>query len=208
MNIDITPDINLYDDNLSEMSDDGDIVACNYCHQKFSNLKILAQHQLIHLKVNANKVFQRRMLSKQSRRGRLITLNDTKCIRCLNCWRIFKDNKEILDHWCNGECEYYCSICGKEFPDSPQMLRDHVAAEHGVNHRSISQLFMKSPDKLVLTAKPIETTLNPLTSKTKSGYKKPPPKVKFTLKFLFSPKKYNNFFFFIFSLVRKMMMVL
>lgn len=162
--------------NLDDTNDNDNIVTCNYCQQKFSNLKILAQHQLIHLKVNANKVFQRRLLPKQSRRGRLITLNDTKCIRCLNCWRTFKDNKCILQHWCDGECEYYCSICGKEFPDSPQMLRDHITDEHEVNYRTITQFFMESQDKLLIT-KPADTTLSPIAPKTKSGYKKPPPKV-------------------------------
>ena len=111
-------------------------VACIYCQQKFSNLKVLAQHQLIHLNLRTNKIFQKRLLHKNLRRGRLITINDNKCIRCLNCWRIFKDNKAILQHWSGGECEFFCCICGKEFSHSPKMLREHVPAAHGISYRS------------------------------------------------------------------------
>ncbi|XP_046804698.1 uncharacterized protein LOC111681602 isoform X1 [Lucilia cuprina] len=153
------------------------IVTCNYCKQKFSNLKILAQHQLIHLKVRVNKVFQKRLLPKQSRRGRLITINDNKCIRCLNCWRIFKDNKEILQHWSGGECEFYCLVCSKEYPHSPKMLREHVTTVHGISYRSVARGYMACQTASI---KPVEFPI-PIfkytTAKQKSRtYKKPPPK--------------------------------
>lgn len=174
-------------DNTVETTDN--IVICSYCKQKFSSLKILAQHQLIHLKLSANKIFQKRSLPKQLRRGRLITLNDNKCIRCLNCWRTFSDNKAILQHWSGGECEFYCYVCGKEYPHSPKMLREHVTTVHGISYRSVTREFMTSHTEHL---KPIvafaETTLKstnlyPMSSNLKTGlvkkvvYKKPPPKV-------------------------------
>ncbi|XP_037805606.1 uncharacterized protein LOC119599801 [Lucilia sericata] len=158
------------------------IVTCNYCKQKFSNMKILAQHQLIHLKVSVNKVFQKHLLPKQSRRGRLITINDNKCIRCLNCWRIFKDNKDILQHWSGGECEFYCLVCGKEFPHSPKMLREHVTTVHDISYRSVARGYMACQTAPI---KPMEfpvptfkyANMYPMTTKLKSRtYKKPPPK--------------------------------
>ncbi|KAM7364312.1 uncharacterized protein ACRADG_000852 [Cochliomyia hominivorax] len=167
---------------INDDDDDDDIVSCNYCQQKFSNMKVLAQHQLIHLNVNANKVFPKRLLPKQLRRGRLITLNDNKCIRCLNCWRIFKDNKSILQHWSGGECEFFCSVCGKEFPNSPKTLREHVAAAHDISFRSLSREFMTNQTlQSNTTTAFIESTNQPTNNLhtglvKKSGYKKPPPK--------------------------------
>lgn len=119
-------------------------VSCKYCKLKFSNLKILAQHQLIHLNVSTTKIFQKRLLPKNLRRGRLITINDSKTIRCLNCWRIYRDNKAILQHWSCGDCDFYCFICGKEFPQSPKLLREHIPQEHGISYRSAMRQFVSS----------------------------------------------------------------
>lgn len=163
------------------------LVSCKHCKEKFSNLKILAQHQLIHLKLNVNKIFQKHLLPKHLRRGRLITLNDNKCIRCLNCWRIHKDNKAILQHWSVGECEFYCFVCGKEFPHSPKLLRDHITEVHGVSYRSIKSELTTIKTQNVKPISVEETkmhsfephsaaiNLNPTV--VKKVYKKPPPKV-------------------------------
>lgn len=121
-----------------------DVVAdvdCLYCERKFVSEKQLAEHQVEHLNISSYKLFEKRQLPKHLRRGRLICVNNEKNIRCLNCWQVFKDNKSILQHWSNSDCYYYCFICGKEFPHSPKVLREHMPSAHGISFRSIMKQF-------------------------------------------------------------------
>ncbi|XP_075148012.1 uncharacterized protein LOC142221990 [Haematobia irritans] len=120
---------------------DDEEVKCSYCQKSFSSEKDLALHQVVHMKVSTAKIFEKRLLPKGWRRGRLICVNNEKNIRCLNCWQVFKDNKCILQHWSNSDCYYYCFICGEEFPHSPKLLREHMPATHGISFRSIMKQF-------------------------------------------------------------------
>lgn len=115
-------------------------VACPQCGIRFPNLKALAMHQMAHINLESQNFFEKRPLEKKVRRGRLIVIQDKKCIRCLNCWKLFYDNKTILDHWSDSKCEYFCVVCGREFPSSPRMLREHMPAAHGISFKSVKKI--------------------------------------------------------------------
>ncbi|KAL5285422.1 hypothetical protein ACFFRR_007255 [Megaselia abdita] len=123
-------------------------VSCPQCGERFPNIKALAMHQMTHINLESQNLFEKRPLEKKVRRGRLIVIQDKKCIRCLNCWKLFYDNKSILDHWSDSKCEYFCIVCGKEFPTSPRMLREHMPAAHKISFKSV---------KKILTNKPVRT---------------------------------------------------
>lgn len=143
-------------------------VKCKMCLFSCETIEELAIHQLEHLNIAAWKISERRILSKRVRRGRLIMVEEKKCIRCLNCWRIFADNKSILKHWSEGDCDFFCQICGKEFAASPKMLREHIPAAHGISYRS-SKILRRpalSPKKTIKAEKsPTKSTLNPVAIK-------------------------------------------
>ncbi|XP_073816084.1 uncharacterized protein [Musca autumnalis] len=128
-------------ESLLDATDDTDEVSCPYCELKFPSAKLLAEHQVEHLNISSNKLFEKRLLPKHLRRGRLICVNNEKNIRCLNCWQVFKDNRSILQHWSNSDCYFYCFICGKEFPHSPKVLREHMPSVHGISFRSVMKQF-------------------------------------------------------------------
>lgn len=65
----------------------------------------------------------------------MVNLGSEKCIRCLNCWKLYPNSKSILDHWNNGKCLHYCSICGKSFHHNIKSIRDHFPEEHGIKYR-------------------------------------------------------------------------
>ncbi|XP_055851947.1 uncharacterized protein LOC129916164 [Episyrphus balteatus] len=170
-------------------------VKCRMCPYSFETIEEQAIHQLNHLSISALKLSERRILNKRVRRGRLIMVEEKKCIRCLNCWRIFPDNKAILQHWSQGDCDFFCQICGKEFASSPKMLREHIPAAHGISYRSSKILrpatliakksikTEKSPSKLPKLAAKVDTSPQKIRmspSKSKSG--KPPPNGSLTVK--------------------------
>lgn len=140
-------------------------VKCKLCSFSCETVEEVAIHQLEHLSISATKLSERRILSKRSRRGRLIMIEEKKCIRCLNCWRIFADNKSILQHWSEGDCDFFCQICGKEFASSPKMLREHIPAAHGISYRSSKIL---RPPTLV-PSKSMKTEKSPVKVKTMSS---------------------------------------
>ncbi|XP_054746779.1 uncharacterized protein LOC129251453 [Anastrepha obliqua] len=111
-------------------------IKCRYCELKFESQSSLATHQMQHMRLSIPRLCDKKYLQKKLRKGRVITVQERKCIRCLNCWHLFVSNKSILSHWLWGECDFYCHICGEEFPTSPKLLRDHVQAVHGINYRS------------------------------------------------------------------------
>lgn len=66
----------------------------------------------------------------------MLNLDDEQYIRCVNCWLLHTNNKSILDHWNNGGCLFYCSICGKSFHDNIKELKPHFENEHGIKYRA------------------------------------------------------------------------
>lgn len=122
-------------------------VACPQCGDRFPNPKALAIHQITHMGLESQNLFEKRPLEKKVRRGRLIVIQDKKCIRCLNCWKLFYDNKSILDHWSDSKCEYFCIVCGKEFPTSPRMLREHMPAAHNISFKSVKRVMTSKPTR-------------------------------------------------------------
>lgn len=130
-------------------------VSCPQCLGRFPNLKALAMHQMTHISLESQNLYEKRPLEKKIRRGRLIVIQDKKCIRCLNCWKLFYDNKSILDHWSDSKCEYFCIICGKEFPTSPRMLREHMPAAHRISFKSVKRILTNKPPVRAITPIPI-----------------------------------------------------
>lgn len=65
----------------------------------------------------------------------MLNIGDENYIRCVNCWMLHANNKSILDHWNNGGCLFYCSICGKSFHDNIKNLSAHFLSEHGIKQR-------------------------------------------------------------------------
>lgn len=65
----------------------------------------------------------------------MVNLGSEKCIRCLNCWKLYPNSKGILDHWVNGKCLFYCSICGQSFHDNIKTIREHFPVVHGIRYR-------------------------------------------------------------------------
>lgn len=138
-------------------------VTCLQCGERFPNLKALALHQPIHMQIGSQNLFEKRPLEKKIRRGRLIVIQDKKCIRCLNCWKLFYDNKSILDHWSDSKCEYFCIVCGKDFATSPRMLREHMPAAHNISFKSIKRIMtMTKPPVRSNTPPPIEVKQEPI----------------------------------------------
>lgn len=65
--------------------------------------------------------------------GRMLKIDNDNFIRCVNCGKLHPNNKSILDHWNNGECVFYCWICGKSFhEDKIKNLDPHFKTEHGI----------------------------------------------------------------------------
>lgn len=62
-------------------------------------------------------------------------MDNDNFIRCVNCAKLHPNNKSILDHWNNGECIFYCWLCGKSFHDEKiKDLDSHFQTEHGIKH--------------------------------------------------------------------------
>lgn len=137
-------------------------VSCPQCGVRFPNLKALAMHQMTHMNLESQNLFEKRPLEKKVRRGRLIVIQDKKCIRCLNCWKLFYDNKSILDHWSDSKCEYFCIVCGKEFPTSPRMLREHMPAAHGISFKTVKRLLTNKPTRTMTPVSLMEVKQEPL----------------------------------------------
>lgn len=131
---------------------------CKYCLEFFETTKLLAKHQLVHLKIVTHKIGQVQIMDPKHRRvsetvynsiiisfefnkivisfqGRVVKLGSESCIRCLNCWKLYPNGKSTLEHWNNGKCLFYCSICGKSFHDNIKSIRDHFPEEHGIRYR-------------------------------------------------------------------------
>lgn len=62
----------------------------------------------------------------------MVTMPDGKYIRCLNCWKLYVSNTNLVDHWNNGLCMHYCTICGQSFHHNIDDLTAHSIREHGV----------------------------------------------------------------------------
>ncbi|XP_055902853.1 zinc finger protein 652-like [Eupeodes corollae] len=154
-------------------------VKCKMCPFSSETIEELAIHQLEHLSLATWKLSERRILNKRIRRGRLIMVEEKKCIRCLNCWRIFADNKSILQHWSDGECDFFCQICGKEFATSPKMLREHIPAAHGISYRSskiLRPISLSCPRKpLKIEKSPCKPTKSPIKTEPSLQRSKPSP---------------------------------
>lgn len=108
---------------------------CQYCRKTFADIKQLAVHQLIHLKIETHKIGSPLVLSPSFRRGRMVPMGNNKCFRCLNCWRLYPNSQSILQHWVTGKCIFYCSICGKSFHQNPKLIRDHFPEVHGIKFK-------------------------------------------------------------------------
>lgn len=108
---------------------------CQYCRRTFSDIKQLAVHQLIHLKLETHKIGSPLVLSPSYRRGRMVPMGNNKCFRCLNCWRLYPNSQSILQHWVTGKCIFYCSICGQSFHQNPKLIRDHFPEVHGIKFK-------------------------------------------------------------------------
>lgn len=131
---------------------------CKFCKIVFSDEKQLAVHQLKHLSIAAIRVDKQQILSAHHRRvsfhvdnalnefsnqilfsirfgcvqGRMVTMPDGKYIRCLNCWKLYVSNTNLVDHWNNGLCMHYCTVCGQSFHQNIDDLTAHSVKEHGV----------------------------------------------------------------------------
>lgn len=68
----------------------------------------------------------------------MLNVDNEQYIRCVNCWMLHKNNKSILEHWNNGDCLFYCTVCGKSFHDSIKDLQPHIEQEHCINQSSIN----------------------------------------------------------------------
>ncbi|XP_031631637.1 uncharacterized protein LOC116345957 [Contarinia nasturtii] len=112
-------------------------ISCPYCAKIFNNDKQLATHQTAHLKIQLHQLDMVKILSPKLRRGRMLNLEDEQYIRCVNCWQLHTTNKGILDHWNNGACMFFCTICGKSFHDNIKDLKPHFENEHGIKYRSM-----------------------------------------------------------------------
>lgn len=179
-------------DNKSNPASVEEKVSCSYCEKTFSSGKELAAHQVTHLKLATDKIFEKRLLPKNWRRGRLICVNNEKNIRCLNCWQVFKDNKSILQHWSCSDCYYYCFICGHEFPHSPKMLREHLPAVHGVSFRSVMKQFFvnRTTPSIKLSLPPTPSSSSSLPSRLPQfGVKLVRP-----AKLIVTPRKKKNYY--------------
>ncbi|XP_037026428.1 uncharacterized protein LOC119067515 isoform X2 [Bradysia coprophila] len=113
----------------------GPSTTCQYCRKQFSDIKQLAVHQLVHLKVETHKIGSPLVLSPSFRRGRMVPMGNNKCFRCLNCWRLYPNSQSILQHWVTGKCIFYCSICGQSFHQNPKLIRDHFPEVHGIKFK-------------------------------------------------------------------------
>lgn len=68
----------------------------------------------------------------------MLNVDTEQYIRCVNCWMLHKNNKSILEHWNNGDCLFYCTVCGKSFHDSIKDLQPHIEQEHGIQQSSVN----------------------------------------------------------------------
>lgn len=59
-------------------------------------------------------------------------MNSGSYIRCLNCAKLYVTNVNLVDHWNNGLCNYFCRICGKSFDGNIESIDRHSLDEHGV----------------------------------------------------------------------------
>lgn len=75
----------------------------------------------------------------------MLNLDDGQYIRCVNCWLLHTNNKSILEHWNNGACLFYCSVCGKSFHDNIKELKPHFENEHGIKFRAMN---VPPPDQI------------------------------------------------------------
>lgn len=63
----------------------------------------------------------------------MLKIDNDNFIRCVNCAELHPNNKSILDHWNNGECIFYCWLCGKSFHDEKiKEMDSHFQTEHGI----------------------------------------------------------------------------
>lgn len=111
----------------------------------------------------------------------MLNLDDDQYIRCVNCWQLHTNNKSILDHWNNGACLFYCSLCGKSFHDNIKDLKPHFENEHGIKYRSMflpksEQTKKEKPDPPKPLTMKINNMVPELLNIKELKLKKPGPK--------------------------------
>lgn len=82
----------------------------------------------------------------------MLTLDTGHFMRCVNCWKLHPNNKSILDHWNNGECIFYCWLCGKSFHENINELNAHFENEHNIKY--LEPITPKKEENLKLKPKP------------------------------------------------------
>lgn len=72
--------------------------------------------------------------------GRIVELNKEKRIRCLNCSQLHADNKSIVNHWNDGKCLHFCTICGESFHKHIDDIGKHFNEVHGIKYQTFHAL--------------------------------------------------------------------
>ncbi|XP_055380902.1 uncharacterized protein LOC129611669 isoform X2 [Condylostylus longicornis] len=134
---------------------------CRYCFKVLPNQKYLAFHQLkYHIGLAVFKSFTKKALPKKLRCGQAIKINNKACLRCNNCGKCFDSYDSILNHWQNKRCEFYCLICGKEYPNDPSPLKKHIKLEHFLEYTSYKDLIRKSRKLNQIKKQPLSPSLS------------------------------------------------
>lgn len=103
----------------------------------------------------------------------MLNLEDEQYIRCVNCWQLHTHNKSILDHWNNGACMFYCTICGKSFHDNIKNLKPHFENDHSIKYQ---QMFLQPlrQTKTTETAKNVDVVAKKVEPVKKTEQMKKP----------------------------------
>lgn len=111
----------------------------------------------------------------------MLNVDNEQYIRCVNCWMLHRNNKSILEHWNNGDCMFYCTICGKSFHDSIKDLQPHIEQEHCINQTSINacRFSAHAPAAIATSVAAAAAAAIPTSSVQAS---KPAPMIKLQLK--------------------------
>lgn len=98
----------------------------------------------------------------------MLTVQNVQYVQCVNCWQLHLTNKEILQHWTNRKCIFYCTICGKPYHNnSINDLKTHFNMEHGISYEKYQQLAIPTMQSQVAAKKTTDIASEKVKTATK-----------------------------------------